>query len=56
MNIIVNSFNNFDVNVGPDLAAKIPEIDINKQNKSLTERNPNTIFHYAVSYSDYNYR
>lgn len=45
MNRIVNNFNNFFVNVGPDLAAKIPNQDIEPN----FERNIKTIVLSAVS-------
>ena len=45
MNKLVIDFNNFFVNVGPDLAAKIPnqELELN------SERNDHTIFLSSVS-------
>ncbi len=45
MNEVVNSFNEFFVSVGPDLAKKIPDlVTSEEQNNNLIERNLNSMF------------
>lgn len=49
MNDVVNSFNNFFVNVGPNLARKITDtLSSEECNNNLVERNPSSMFLRAV--------
>ena len=49
MDDVVNSFNNFFVNVGPNLARKIPDPLLPEDwNDNLIVRNPSSMFLTAV--------
>lgn len=49
MDVVANSFNQFFVNVGPDLAGKIPDHGTSEENlEKLINRNPCPMFLTAV--------
>ena len=49
MDDVVNSFNHFFVNVGPNLAGKIPDPLVSEDwNDNLIDRNPSSMFLTAV--------